>query len=157
MKLLVTVTMTLVLTAYAVNAQESWSTKDKARTAVILNEQGVAELRLGHHVEAIRIFSRAVETEPDFAVAYNNLGVTYNALGRYDEAVVLLMRAVRIKPDYAESYYDMGVSYLKLRQYQNSVKAYQQAIRLKPGYAETFLNLGFLEQATGRLPLPSRA
>src|SRR6185436_16794575 len=142
MKSIVRMTMVLALTATSALAQSEFSVKRTRSAAHILNEQGAAEFTLGRNIEAVQLFKRAIEIDPEFAAAYNNLGAAYNALGRYQEAVVVLSSALRQRPDYAEAHYGLGVAYLNLGEYSKAVKAYQEAVRLNPNFSEARNSLG---------------
>lgn len=46
--------------------------------------------------EAIADFSRAIELNPDYALAYGNRGVAYQGLQRYRESLSDLNRAIEL-------------------------------------------------------------
>ena len=53
-------------------------------------------------IEAMRFYERAIELDPDFALAYASLGVQYSNLGRADSAVKSLRKAFELRERVSE-------------------------------------------------------
>ena len=49
----------------------------------------------GQYFEAIPLYRRAVELDPDFAIAYAALGITYNIAQEHDLAAAVLAARLR--------------------------------------------------------------
>ena len=84
--------------------------------------------------EAIRCWRKAVEINPDYAVAWYNMGDAYDEKGDYDEAIRCYRKAVEINPDYAVAWYNMGFAYYRKRDYSNARMCFKRACDL--GYRE---------------------
>ena len=48
--------------------------------------------------EVIRLYTKAIEIDPGFAVAYLNRGITYRKKGDYDQAILDSSKAIEIDP-----------------------------------------------------------
>ena len=80
------------------------STSEPGTTwAFLLREQG-------RYDEALSAFDRAVEINPQYAMAWNNRGTTLASLGRYDEAILAYDRAIELNPQDPDSWYNKGVA-----------------------------------------------
>lgn len=70
--------------------------KEEARN---LNQQGEALYLAGKPQEAVELFQKAVEKDPECVDAINNLGVFCWDNGNWDAAIQWLQRAVMLRPD----------------------------------------------------------
>lgn len=94
------------------------------------------------------MFKRAIELDPNFAVAYaalgiaysnlgepglanGNLGATYSYMGQYEKAVSATLEHLRIDPDDALGYGNLVVQYAALNRFDEAKAAYQQAMARK--------------------------
>ena len=68
------------------------------------NNLGWTYYREGLDEKAVRFFDKAIELNPDFAVAYNNRAARTRALGRYAEALDDCNMAIQWKPSDALAY-----------------------------------------------------
>ncbi|WP_313894346.1 tetratricopeptide repeat protein, partial [Psychrobacillus sp.] len=58
--------------------------------------------------------TKAIEINPEYALAYNNRGSAYGNLGKYEEAVADYTKAIEISPEYAHAYNNRAKVYEKL-------------------------------------------
>ena len=80
--------------------------------------------------EAIVCYSKAIELDPDYAMAYNNRGWAYDEKGEYDRAIRDYNKAIELKPDYAMAYNNRGLAYEKKGEYDRAIRDFDQAIEL---------------------------
>ena len=110
--------------------------------------------------EATTHFKKAIEFDPDFALAYVSLADAYLTLSANFKAGMeaaestvlaepLLMRALDLEPGLGEAYASLGL----VRQLQNNVlsaeEAYRTAMKLRPTYSRVFRLLGRLKIRQG--------
>lgn len=75
---------------------------------------------------ALASFSRAVEANPDNAVAANWLGVLYRESGDYARAERAYRHALSVRPDYPAAQLNLGILYdVYLRRPHDAVAAYR--------------------------------
>jgi len=105
------------------------------RRASLLNDRGVAYLRLGQHRAAIDDFNRAAQLFPEHAPIYNNRGNTLLALGLAREAGKDFNRAILLAPGYATAYNNRASAFLQLGQTAEAIRDFSKAIELMPANA----------------------
>jgi TolB-like protein/Tfp pilus assembly protein PilF len=96
---------------------------------------------------AMESFERAVELDPDFALAWVGIAESANLLGAHgtlnpDEKIrimeVAVKRALEINPNLGEAYTSKGSLLDDLNQTAQAEAAYKRAIELSPNYATTY-------------------
>lgn len=58
--------------------------------------------------DAVEMYTRAVNIEPEYCEAWNNLGNTLSDLERIDDALDAYRRAIHASPDYADAHYNLA-------------------------------------------------
>ncbi len=103
-----------------------------AGDAELLNDLGVALLRLGKSSEAMKQFNEAVDTNPFLPQLFINRSAAYQALGELDNAVADLEQALSMGEDTVEVHF--GLAYLATRQedLSKALKEYVKVERLLP-------------------------
>jgi len=81
---------------------------------------GHAHMKKGLYDRAILDFNKALEIDPEHAMAYNNRGYAYNAKGLYDLAISDLNKALEINPRYADAYNNRGHAYYNKQEYDKA-------------------------------------
>lgn len=133
-------------------AQFSDALKDTSltndRRAALLNDRGVAHMRLGQSKRAIEDFNAAVQLLPEYAAIYNNRGNLLLSLGLLKEAKKDFDRALVLAPGYAAAYNNRAGVLARRGDYHQSVADYTQAVKLAPtnpaplsGRGRVYLNL----------------
>jgi tetratricopeptide (TPR) repeat protein len=104
-------------------------------------DRGVQAMEAGDHAGAIREFSIAVETHPDFAEAYYRRGCARLRLvlraeiaqegKEIEKAVEDLTAALRILPIYHEASYNRGLAYVALGRYRDAAQDLQNSLQTR--------------------------
>ena len=79
-----------------------------------LVRQGVFLAKMGRGEQAVELFQRALENDPESDLVLFNLGLIFYDLQRHQEAADALELAVDSNPDRAESYAALANAYLAL-------------------------------------------
>src|SRR6185312_16118352 len=87
---------------------------------------------------ALENYSRAIESNPDYAEAYSARGWVYFNLDRFDKAFEDCDRALTYQTDLAEALTLRGLLFSVRQDYQNTVRDCNRAIELRPEYAEAY-------------------
>jgi len=114
------------------------------------NNLGILAAREGNADEAIGSFRKALEINPDHAVALQNLGNAYRQKKDWDAAKRTLERALALNPEDAEANYGLGMVYAQLNDTGRAYEYLQKALVARPAYPEALNNLGILYLRTGR-------
>lgn len=113
--------------------------------------QGVQLHQAGRTTDAIIVYQRLLQLQPNYIKALNNLGIALRQLGRMTEALVVYQRVMILEPEFSDTYYNMGVALQKLGRMEEARVAYIRCINLKPDHVQAISNLGVCTGATGRL------
>jgi len=82
--------------------------------------------------EAIVNYDRAVQLDPNYAIAYNQRGNAYYYLKEYQKAIADYNRAIELDPTMITAYNGRGNVYNALKEYQKALADYNRAIELDP-------------------------
>jgi Flp pilus assembly protein TadD len=115
---------------------------------------GLCYERISEPEQALEHYLKAVELNPNLAVAHNNLGAVYNRMEKYEMAVPHLKQAVQLNPKQATAYNSLAHAYNRLKQYADAATSAKEAVRLSSRDADAVFNLGF---AYGKLGQKTRA
>ena len=100
--------------------------------------------------QAIREFQRAIELNPNYAIAHQQYGNnTLSALGRFDDAIVEGKRAVELDPLSLVINTDMGSDYYYARRYDEAIAQLHKTLEMDPGFYIAHLVLGQVLDAKG--------
>ena len=134
--------------------------QEAARKALALDETlpaahavlGNVELwRDWNFVDAEKEFRRALELDPNYAVAHNSYARELVVLGRNDEALVQVKQAVSLDPysQGGEGDYPIWVTYLA-HQYDEAERLAKAAIELDPNYPWAHYDLALTYEQMGK-------
>jgi tetratricopeptide (TPR) repeat protein len=112
---------------------------------------GVEFDRQGDCENAIRLYRKALEIDPNNAVALANWGACLLRLGKPQEAMSRLTRALEVKPDLANAHSNLGIALSRQNRIPEAVESFRGALRLDPDLALPHLYLGILLQHFGAL------
>jgi TolB-like protein len=87
--------------------------------------------------DAVREFQRALDLNPNFAVAYNFLGRAVAFDGRHEEAIGYFQQALRMSPHdplIAMLYSGMCVAHYFARRYDEAIEWGRKSIQQRPGF-----------------------
>ena len=99
-----------------------------------------------------RIFNRAIELDPNDALAYFNRGNAYADQEEYARAMEDFNRAIELDPNDALAYYNRGVTYADQGEYDRAMEDCNRAIEINPEHARFYLLRGSLLRRLGAVP-----
>jgi tetratricopeptide (TPR) repeat protein len=114
------------------------------------NDLGILAAREGKTTEAIGLFQKALQANPDHAVALQNLGIAYRQQKDWGHAEAALTQAVALRPDDPEANYNLGMVYAQRNDTAKAYEYLQKALTARPAYPEALNNLGILYLRTNR-------
>jgi len=92
-----------------------------------LNSKGVDLAEQGRYEEAVAVFDKAIEIDPEYAYAWSNKGNVLSDMGKYDEAIRAYDRAIEINPQDAVAWNNKGLALSDMGKYDEAVAAYANA------------------------------
>lgn len=130
---------------------------------LFLKEQELSD-REGNNEERVRksiaMMQRAVELDPNFALAWANLGTLHaqahfwkwdQSESRRDQATTAIERAIKLGPDnldvmtYVGSYFYYG-----FRNYTKAAEFYQKVLSEAPNHIEALASMGYIRRREGK-------
>lgn len=106
------------------------------RLAVEADESGPER-----QAEALLLYRRSLEADPEFAPALVNLGNVHHARGDSVEAEALYRLAARIEPSLFEAHFNLGNVHHDRGRFEEARASYERALALSPGCAAAHLYL----------------
>jgi tetratricopeptide (TPR) repeat protein len=91
--------------------------------------------------EAITVYLKVLDMDPNHAAAHINLGTLYYNRQEYSLAERHYRSAIEIDPRYALAYFDLGNVLDETGRVQEAINTYKTAIQLAPTYADAHYNL----------------
>jgi tetratricopeptide (TPR) repeat protein len=107
--------------------------------------------------EAIKAYDKALQLDPESALALNNKGIALADLGKYDEAIRAYEEAIEVDSKYAEAWNNKGIALADLGKYDEAIDAYEEAIEVDSKYAEAWNNKGIALADLGKYDEAIRA
>ena len=120
--------------------------------------RGQMLLRQGRLKEALPLFRRALEMDPELATAHEGLGRALAMSGRVQEGIAELEQATRLDPDAATGWNNLGRAHVVAGHLDDAVVAFHRSLETGTGtgvtrvnLADVFLRLGRLEEAEAQI------
>ncbi len=111
--------------------------------------QGV-DLEAGGRVEeAINLYEKALELDPQLAAAHVNLGTVYFTSQDWKKAEHYYRQAIEANPNYPLAHFNLANLYDERGDQEQALTHYQTALKLDPNYADAHYNVALLYQASG--------
>lgn len=107
-------------------------TKANEATALQLKNQGNEQLMKGHFLEAIGLYSDALEYAPTNAIILSNRAQAYIKVENYGLAMADATAALESDPTYAKAYYRRGSAQFALGHYKDARKDFRKVCQMKP-------------------------
>lgn len=98
-------------------------------------KQGNAYLTKGQYDEALIYYKKAIEIDPNNALAYNSICFIYNKQGQYDKAIEYCSKAIELAPNKALYYGARAAVYWSKGQYDLAIADLIKAIKIDPNNA----------------------
>lgn len=111
------------------------------------------------NVKARQMFKRAIDLDPEFAIAYAALGFTHfheRTFGwsqdpqSLEHAFELAQRTLDLDDSLPWGHHLLGKVYLWKRQHEKAIAELKKAIALSPNYADQLVGLGYILNFAGR-------
>jgi eukaryotic-like serine/threonine-protein kinase len=108
---------------------------------------------------AVELFLKAVERDPDYALAYAGLADAYvqrnQGIGQseewLEEALRMARKALALDPELAEGHKALGLVLDSMGDMEAGLGSYYRAVELNPNYAPVVSNIGAINFQKGRL------
>ena len=100
--------------------------------------------------EAVELFRKALEINPNLVDAYYGMGFALENQGKYREAIEAYEKALEMMPKYAAARNNLGAVFARMGRDKEAYSEISRAVRDDPSYADAHHNLGALLLARNR-------
>lgn len=103
-----------------------------------------AELHRGKRnwEEAIALYQKTIELDPNFSWAYHQLGDIFSRQNKWIEAIVVYRQSIALNPNFSWSYHNLGMVLIQQKQWDQAIYAYSKAIEINPDFCWSYYYLG---------------
>ena len=107
---------------------------------------------------AIKLFKKALDLDPNYALAYAGLGDAYGQrVQRFgfpstwiDSSIAAGKKSIEFDPSLAEGYKALALGYQQLGKIKLALQNYQKSVDLNPSYYPAVANIGASYESTGK-------
>ena len=138
-KILVWSAVFIMIVAVVLTSARSWAISQAQK----LVEEGVGQMQKKHYDQAIAIFQKALQEEPQSATTYNLLGMAYrfkyNQVRSQDlknEEIAAFKKAVKIDPNYWVALINLGATYYYMGEKDKAAPLFKKALSINPNHPE---------------------
>ena len=133
--ILITNCFIFIFTSYLLAADKVRKVKEPELTelqqqARLYRIEGVKFQDTGDVGSALKLYQKAVELDPAYAVVYNDLGIIYEAQMLPDRAEESYLQALRIDPSLLGAYANLALLYESQRQLEKAAYYWKQRVEL---------------------------
>jgi len=107
------------------------------------------EMSKGRAEEAVRVFTRLLEVDPNSADAYNMIGYHYGYRGEYEKAIENLRKYQFMAPDQANPHDSIGEIQAYSGHYDEAIANLNHALQIKPDFFPAYDHLGVAYEGKG--------
>jgi tetratricopeptide (TPR) repeat protein len=112
------------------------------RLALKTYDKGVDFLKKEEYKEALSLFRKAVELDPEFAFAWDNIGICERKLGNYDAAIAAYKTSLSIDPKGAMPLHNLIYAYEFKKEYDSALIATENLLSIYPNDPEAYYGAG---------------
>ena len=106
-----------------------------------LSNMGHSYSQLGLHDEAMKLYDKSLQQNPDNKYSLNNKGYTLNLMNKFEEAISFFDRAIEIDKDFAYSYNNRGLAKTKLGRTKDGLQDINHSFEIDPDNSYAYRNL----------------
>ena len=121
------------------------------RGAASLLQRGIELEEAGRIEDSIAAHLKALELDPELALAHANLIILYSRTKQPDKALEHYRAAIHLNPHQADAHYNYGVLLMDQGRLTEAEQAFRSALEANPFHVEASNNLGAVLERQGRL------
>ena len=119
-------------------------------SAIVQDAKGLILQRMGNFYAAHDAFKKAIQLDPEFALAWYNLGYTESMMGNFKEAKNFLDKAIELNPDLVKAYFERAKVLKSLGYKEEAIKDYNKIIdQTGENYLKALTNRGLTKKMNG--------
>ncbi|CAL4124280.1 unnamed protein product, partial [Meganyctiphanes norvegica] len=128
-----------------VNGKEDDQSANAMANRILQSRQlairGNEAANVGQYAVAVRLFTDAINLDPNDHRFFGNRSYCYDQLGQYEEALNDAEKAIKIAPHWPKGHFRKGLALKGLTKYIESERAFEQVLQLDKGCEEAQMEL----------------
>ena len=117
----------------------------------VFSNYGLLLIRLGKLKEAEFLTRKALQLDPNYAIAHSNLGGILKELGKLKEAELSTRKALELNPNIVMANMNLGGMLIDFGKLKEAEFFTRKALELNPKLADAYSNLGLILRDLGKL------
>ena len=106
------------------------------RVITSADDLGVIEQNRGNYREAIVLYQRTTEMNPEYWPAWNNLGNSFLALGESSRALEAYSRTLNLNPDHWPSQYNIAIVHYTAGRFDKAIPRLRSVLEWSPDFRD---------------------
>lgn len=107
---------------------------------------GSARMSQQSYAEAMLIFSRIIDSFPDYAEAWNQRATLYYILGDYSASIKDIEKTLQLESRHFGALSGLGLVYLQQNELRNAKQAFEALLRVHPHSPSAIQNMKIVEE-----------
>jgi tetratricopeptide (TPR) repeat protein len=100
--------------------------------------------------ESVEEFTKAIEIDPDFALAYVSRGAALMKIQKIEESIADFNHAIELDAEYPKTYHLRGLARVEAKDHEGALEDFGNAIDLDPDYGQAYYSRAALQIKLGR-------
>lgn len=100
--------------------------------------------------KSVKEFTKAIEIDPDFALAYVSRGAAFMKMDKIEESIADFDHAIEIDQENPKPYHLRGLARVEMEAYEEALEDFGNAIDLDPDYGPAYYSRAMLQIELGR-------
>ena len=109
-----------------------WSTHPNDEKLTTLLAEGSAAVNDNQLTEAINIFTKVIELDPNWAEAWNKRATVFYLVGQFQKSQDDIDKVLNLEKRHFGALAGQGLVNIKLKNYEKAIKSYQKALEIYP-------------------------
>ena len=109
-----------------------WSTHPTDRELTKILEEGSTLVNNNQLSEAINIFTKVIEIDPNWAEAWNKRATVLYMIGDFQESQKDINKVLELEKRHFGALAGQGLVNIKLKNYEKAIKSYEKALEIYP-------------------------
>ena len=109
-----------------------WSTHPNDEKLTTLLAEGSAAVNNNQLTEAINIFTKVIELDPNWAEAWNKRATVFYLVGQFQKSQDDIDKVLNLEKRHFGALAGQGLVNIQLKNYEKAIKSYQKALEIYP-------------------------
>jgi len=109
-----------------------WSTHPNNEKLTNLLAEGSAAVNNNQLTEAINIFTKVIELDPNWAEAWNKRATVFYLVGKFQKSQDDIDKVLNLEKRHFGALAGQGLVNIQLKNYEKAIKSYQKALEIYP-------------------------